>query len=234
MQLTIEEQETLIKLLHCIKLERDYKLVSKIKSGKGFKEKLAGELNKLDGFKLEFINGSKEDIEVLLAKLDVYAKVLKDINFLNLTDKYRQAAKKIRKGKVIPQLEPVEPPHQSEVYTPKLKKEKRIETLIDQLKHELWEPIKHYTVQLLKERHPFLFIDQKVVKITDNLINTNLEEEFKLRYKSIETYDSRNKLYDYSEMREETNYLIKENMKYWIEHWAFEEIDQELKKNSES
>jgi hypothetical protein len=211
-------------------MERDSRLVSKIKSGKDFKEKLTGKLNNLDAFKLEFIKGSKEDIEIFLAKLDVYTKVLKDINFLNLTGKYGQAAEKIRKEKVIPQLEPLETPHKSKISDLKLKQEKRIEDLIEQLKHELWEPIKKYTIQLLRERHPFLFIDQKVVKITDNLINNNLKEEFKLRNKSIENFNSRDKSFDYKELREETEYLIKENMKYWIEHWAFEEIDQELKK----
>ena len=114
----------------------------------------------------------------------------------------------------------------------KSKKEKNIEELIDRLKDDLWEPIKHYTTQLLKERHPFLFIDQKITKITNNLIDRNLEEEFKLRHKSIENLNSNDKPINYNELHGETNYLIKENMKYWIEHWSFEEIDQELKKST--
>jgi len=230
MELGSNERKAVSILLRCRELERDSKIVSKAKGSGSPREELFKELRDPDRFTLEFIHGTDEELRGLLAKLSVYAKVLSDISDLNLVEAYESAAVKLKKKGLIPRLV------LKETTAPRIETAERerqpavnVDKQFEQLRLELWEPIRRKTAQLLREEHPLLFVDPKVEKIADRLIDRSLEEEFKERRKLAEEFASESELRNIERLRETVRYVLEENMKYWVKHWAIEEIDHELK-----
>mgnify|MGYP007084716026 CR=1 FL=1 len=230
MELSADERKALVVLLRCRELERDSKLVSKMKEGTYPCERLLQEVGDADRLKLEFIPGPEEELREFLAKLAVYAKVLSDLHGLNLAEPLESAAEKIREEGLVPQLVFEGTPNsRGEAAVPETRPVVEVDKVLEQLRQALWQPVWSATAELLKDAHPVLFADPEVTEVVDRLIDSNLKEEFEERHVLVEESTSRPEGLNFEELREEAEYLLRESMKYWVEHWAIEEIAQELK-----
>jgi len=185
-----------------------------------------GDVNKI---RLEFAAGPEAELRELLANLALHAQVLSDLCGQDLTVTYETAAEKVRKRGLIPRLAYEEAPSlRVDIAETEAKPVLGVEKLLEQLRQEFWQPLRKEAIQLLKEVHPLIFSDPVVAQVVDRLVERNLEKELQERRGFIEEFASWPGPLDLEEIRREVGYVLRENVRYWVQHWAIEEIAQEI------
>jgi hypothetical protein len=235
-KLTVDEQKTLKILLCSVQLEGDSNVVSKARRGQFPCERLKKEITDPDSFELELSTRPNEEVRDILAKLAVYAKVVDDLCGLQLAESFEPAAAKLRSESLVPSLVqhrrstfPQTETAASEVPPVEDSSRAKVEELFQRLRHEAYEPIRQETIRLLKELDPLIFADRKVEKIAERLIRRNLDEQFNRRHMIAHKYAPLSELRSFEEFRGIEEYVLRENMEYWVKHWALEEIAENLK-----
>ena len=149
---------------------------------------------------------------------------------LQLGESFESAAAKLRSESLVPilrrtgRISPQTEGAAGEASAIEESRRAKVDELFLRLRHEAYEQIREETMRLLKELDPIIFLDRKIEKIAERLVRKSLDGEFNRRRTIAEKYAPLSELRSFEEFRGIEEYVVRENMEYWVKHWALEEI----------